>query len=63
MAGVKLQPEEIEKAVKTIFEETGIKNQTELSLKQFQNVMLKEHRDSFALAQLSLPGRPTLHFM
>ncbi|CAK8698108.1 unnamed protein product [Clavelina lepadiformis] len=56
MAGAKLSQEEVSKAVDTIFREAGIEDQDCLTLKDFQYVMLKEHRDSFAKAQLSLPG-------
>ena len=56
MAGAKLSQEEVSKAVYTIFREAGIEDQDCLTLKDFQYVMLKEHRDSFAKAQLSLPG-------
>lgn len=56
MAGVKLNAEEINQAVETIFRETGIENKESITLEDFQFVMLKEHRDSFAKAQLSLPG-------
>ena len=56
MAGVKLSSEEIDVAVETIFRETGIENKQAITLEDFQYVMLKEHRDSFAKAQLSLPG-------
>ena len=57
LAGVKLKAEEISTAVETIFRETGIENKQSITLEDFQYVMLKEHRDSFAKAQLSLPGK------
>ena len=57
MAGVKLSADEINVAVETIFRETGIENKKSITLEDFQYVMLKEHRDSFAKAQLSLPGK------
>ena len=60
MAGVKMKADEIGAAVETIFRETGIENRESITLEEFQYVMLKEHRDSFAKAQLSLPGYKTM---
>ena len=51
-----MKPEEVDQAVETIFRETGIENKPGITLKDFQYVMLKEHRESFEQAQLSLPG-------
>ena len=51
-----MNAEELEVAVETIFRETGVENKPGLSLEDFQYVMLKEHRESFEQAQLSLPG-------
>ena len=52
-----MKAEEIDVAVETIFRQTGIEDKPVLTLKDFQYVMLKEHRESFEHAQLSLPGK------
>ena len=49
--------EDIDGAVATIFREAGIERKEALTLEDFQYVMLKEHRESFEMAQLSLPGK------
>jgi len=60
IASVKMEAEELEVAVETIFRETGVENKSGLTLEDFQYVMLKDHRESFEQAQLSLPGNHDL---
>ena len=55
-----MKADEVDVAVETIFRQTGIENKPGITLADFQYVMLKEHRESFEQAQLSLPGKQLL---
>ena len=52
-----MKADEIDVAVETIFRQTGIEHKPGITLEDFQYVMLKEDRESFEHAQLSLPGK------
>jgi len=57
MAGAKLGSEEVDAAVEAIFREAGVGEGKDcLTLQDFTYAMLKEHRDAFENAQLSVPG-------
>lgn len=57
MAGAKVGANDIDAAVETIFKEAGVGQDKDcLTLEDFTYVMLKEHRDAFECAQLSIPG-------
>lgn len=48
---------DLDVAIEAIFRESGVGDDDCLTLEKFTHAMLKDHRDVFASAKLSLPGK------